>query len=488
MRIRTLDDVMQPLQPESLEQWRRMRQELIENIRFASSVDLLRHDAPLNAQVFDAVEHDGFAVEKVILQTLPGFYLCGNLYRPLDTGKKYPAVLNPHGHWENGRFEVIPLARVPQRCANLALRGMVAFSYDMVGWNDSNQIDHNGYSREFDAWNYSHFSLQLLNGIKALDFVSQLPYVDAEKIGCTGCSGGATQTWFLTAIDERVKACAPINMVSTIMQGGCTCESAPFLRTRFCNVDYARCVAPRPMFLSGSDGDWTIHSREVEFPAVRRVYALYGAEDRLETFYQSAPHCYNLPIRERVYDFFCRAFGLQNPFPGEVDMEFTREELSIGDLRARVPAEGYVEGDEQLFALVKDIIRKNLARLGKEEKARLIRNAFLNAFPPLQTGELDIPFILDERTAPPVLRFGACPPGDDWMGIKHPSCYNQSRDEKRLILLAELLKQHPDAQITAEGKSAKLLEAARCVNAGKGTFDAEGLEIPGIELVKGALG
>ena len=89
MRIRTLDDVMQPLQPESLEQWRRMRQELIENIRFASSVDLLRHDAPLNAQVFDAVEYDGFAVEKVILQTLPGFYLCGNLCYQIDSLSTY---------------------------------------------------------------------------------------------------------------------------------------------------------------------------------------------------------------------------------------------------------------------------------------------------------------------------------------------------------------------------------------------------------------
>ena len=481
MRIRWLDDVMQPLVPATLAEWEALKAELIANIRFASSIDLLRHGAPLSPRVFDTVEYDGFAVEKVILQTLPGFYLCGNLYRPLDTGKKYPAVLNPHGHWEKGRLEMIPLARVPQRCANLALRGMVAFSYDMVGWNDSNQIDHNGYLPEFDAWNYSHFSLQLLNGIKALDFVSALPYVDAERIGCTGCSGGATQTWFLTAIDERVKACAPINMVSTIMQGGCGCESAPFLRTKYCNVDYAATIAPRPMFLSGSDGDWTVHSREVEFPAIKRIYSLYGAQDKLETFYQSAPHCYNLPIRERVYSFFCRVFGLENPYPGEIDMEFDPESLRIGDLSACVEKYGFVRGDEQLFEMVKGVMRENLARLSATQKAELLRRVF----PEIPDAQTDISYKIDETGAQKRVILGPCPSAPDMLGIKHPHCYNYGADTLRVCALRSLLEAYPEHEFAAEGKTAALLDIAlRVSNLTDEALPDAPVEIPGIELVK----
>ena len=135
MRLRTLDDVMTPLAPLSLDQWQDLRRELLENLRFSSSIDLLKHDAPLNAKVFGKVEFDSFVVEKVIFQSLPGFYVTGNLYRPKDISKKYPAVLNPHGHWEHGRVELSPLGRLPQRCANLAMRGMVAFMVFIFGFS-----------------------------------------------------------------------------------------------------------------------------------------------------------------------------------------------------------------------------------------------------------------------------------------------------------------------------------------------------------------
>ncbi|MBR6499008.1 MAG: hypothetical protein IKT23_04905, partial [Clostridia bacterium] len=180
MKLHSLDEIKTPVSPASLGEWEELRRDLIANLRFASAIDLLKHDAPLQPKVFGAVEFPDFIVEKVIFQSLPGFYVAGNLYRPKDISRKYPAVLNPHGHWENGRVELSPLGRLPQRCANFAMRGMVAFIYDMVGWNDSSQIDHNGYLPEFEDWNFSHFALQLNNSVKALDFVSSLPYVDAS--------------------------------------------------------------------------------------------------------------------------------------------------------------------------------------------------------------------------------------------------------------------------------------------------------------------
>src|SRR5688500_12729108 len=92
-------------------------------------------------EVFDRIERDGYTLEKVHLQPLPGFYLAGNLYRPLGKGAgPFPAILNPHGHWRKGRLEDQALGSIAARCINFAKQGMVAFSYDMVGYNDTSQV------------------------------------------------------------------------------------------------------------------------------------------------------------------------------------------------------------------------------------------------------------------------------------------------------------------------------------------------------------
>ncbi len=484
MKLHSLDEVKTPLSPASLDEWEQMRRDLIANLHFSSSIDLLKHDTPLNAKVFGKVEFGDIVVEKVIFQSLPGFYVAGNLYRPKDTSRKYPAVLNPHGHWEKGRVELDPLGRLPRRCANFAMRGMVAFIWDMVGWNDSDQIDHNGYLPEFDSWNFSHFALQLNNSVKALDFVCSLPYVDTSRIGCTGCSGGGTQTWFLTMLDERVKVSAPINMVSAFMQGGCGCENAPFLRTRYCSVDYAMCIAPRPLFLAASDGDWTAHSREVEFPAVKRVYDLYGAGERFETFYRSAPHSYDKPTREHAYDFFCRAFGIKNPGFDEIDIDIDPKDLLIGDIRHHVEEEGFIEGEEALFSLIKSIMRDNLKKLDADAQKEIVRRVF----PEMPEDALDIPYLMEQPKDVPELRLGTCPGAYDFMGIKHPHAYNFGWDTRRVSALRTLIKANPDRVCKACGKSAFLAGMAAKL-AGSDNLqlsdpDGSDLDIPGIELVR----
>ncbi len=484
MRLYTLYDVRTPLSPATLAQWQDMRRDLIGNLRFSSSIDLLKHNAPMKPHIFGAVEYQDFVVEKVVFASLPGFYVAGNLYRPKDTSKKYPAVLNPHGHWEYGRVDTDPLGRLPQRCANMAMRGMVAFIYDMVGWCDSRQIDHNGYLPEFDDWNFSHFALQLNNSIKALDFISALPYVDNMRIGCTGCSGGATQTWFLAALDERIKAAAPINMVSAYMQGGCGCENAPFLRTKYCSVDYTMCIAPRPLFLAASDGDWTAHSLEVEFPAVRKVYDLYGAGKQLETFYRSAPHCYDKPTRERVYDFFCRTFGLDNAHPEEIDFEIDPQSLLIGDIRPYVDADGFVEGEEELFEAVKGIMKTNLNSLSVSECEEIIRHVF----PEMSSDKLDIPYIFEDSDTISTIHLGTCPSNYDTTGIKHLHAYNYGWDTLRVCALRALIKEHPRRTLIASGKSAFLAGIAAKLAGHKNVLlmdpSREKLDIPGIELIK----
>src|SRR5271157_1444339 len=161
---------------------------------------------PIQAEVFGKLERSGYTIEKVLLETYPGFYLGGNLYRPAGRQGPFPAIVSPHGHWAYGRLENQQLASVPGRCINLALQGFVVFSYDMIGQNDTDQIPHHWGSRQQDLWNINPLGAQLWDSIRAVDFVSSLADVDPSRVGVTGASGGGTQTFMLMAVEDRIKA------------------------------------------------------------------------------------------------------------------------------------------------------------------------------------------------------------------------------------------------------------------------------------------
>src|SRR5262249_45609786 len=122
-------------------------------------------------------------------------------------------------------------------------------------------------------------------------------------IGCTGESGGGTQTFLLTAIDHRVKVAAPVVMVSDGFQGGCVCENAAGLRLGTDNVEIAALTAPRPLQPLGATGDWAARTMTNAYPAVRSVYALLGRPDRVGADVFNFPHNYNQTSRNAVYPF-----------------------------------------------------------------------------------------------------------------------------------------------------------------------------------------
>ena len=260
----------------------------------------------LHPQIFGRIENRTYSIEKVLLETLPGYYLGGNLYRPLKPAPAggFPAIASPHGHWNYGRLEHTVLASVPARCINLAQQGYVVFCYDMVGYNDTIQTPHDFGNPVEQLWDFGPLSLQLWNSIRVVDFLQSLPGVDASRIGATGASGGGTQTFLLAAVDDRIQFSAPVNMISGIMQGGGLCENAPNLRLDTFNVEIGAMMAPRPMIMISATGDWTKNNATEEFPAVRAIYELYDKAANVEMMHQDAPHNYNQPAREAVYRFF----------------------------------------------------------------------------------------------------------------------------------------------------------------------------------------
>ena len=373
--VRGTDTLFEMTAFDSLGEWEAYSEGLRRRILVSCGLWPMPERPPLNAHVFDAIDRGAYTVSKVHFEAYRGFLVTGNLYLPKGDGP-FPAIICPHGHWEEGRLENTQRASVAARCITFARMGIAAFSYDMVGYNDSRQFSrpwgHSGDSvpaeerRRQALWGIHPFAIQLWSSIRALDFMESLEQIDRDRLGCTGASGGGTQTFALTAVDGRVKVAAPVNMISHSMQGGCVCENAPLIRIEASNMEVGALFAPKPLLMVSATGDWTRETPTLEFPAIRGVYRLYGAGERVGNVHVGAPHNYNLRSREAVY----RHFG--NWLLGEPDRyaEFTEPPYKMEEMDAlRVfPGDGAVEGyvsAERLVAQLINMQREKWAQLKK---------------------------------------------------------------------------------------------------------------------------
>src|SRR5262249_39943915 len=277
--------------------WRDRAVHLREQMLIALGLWPMFPKTPLNPKITGKLDRGDYTIEKVVLETFPGFTLSGNLYRPAKAIGKIPGILCPHGHWSDGRVNV----EVHPRCVRWAKLGCAVFMYDMVGYNDSKPFPHEFLNDRLRRWGLSLPTLQTWNSIRALDWLSSLPEVDPARSGCTGESGGGTQTCLLTALDDRIKVSAPVVMVSDTFQGGCVCENSAGLRLGTDNVEFAALCAPRPLILIGATGDWTAKTMERAFPAIRGVYSLAGLTGRVHAQVFDFPHNYNQTSRNAVY-------------------------------------------------------------------------------------------------------------------------------------------------------------------------------------------
>jgi len=304
-----------------------------------------------NAIIRNTRSMDGYIIENIAIESFPGFYITGNLYRPLQAEKKCPVILSPHGHWVNGRMS----PDVQTRCASFARMGAVVFAYDMIGFGDSKQVSHKIPIA---------LLLQTFNSKRVIDYMVSRPDVDPERIGITGESGGGTQTIMITALDNRIKVSVPVIMVSAYFFGGCTCESGmPVHQSKnhqTNNVEIAALCAPRPMLLISDGGDWTKNTPRIEFPYIQKVYASYDAESKLDNVHFPAErHDYGPTKRFPVYNFFDHYLGLDAgklPYNYGFDEHFVtilpQEDLMIFNDQNPIPA-NTLKGDEAVMAYLK---------------------------------------------------------------------------------------------------------------------------------------
>ena len=335
------------------EGWNSRAQQLRRNLAVALGLWPMPEKTPLNAVVHGKIEQTDYTIEKVYFESLPGFFVTGNLYRPKGRSGKLPGVLCPHGHWRNGRFmdsgeeevrkeiaaggekfEEGGRSVLQSRCVQLARMGCVVFHYDMIGYADSVQLSEqlaHGFATQRpqmtgpESWGFfspqaeahlqSVMGLQTWNSIRALDFLAGLPDVDAKRIGVTGASGGGTQTFILGALDDRPAVAFPAVMVGTAMQGGCTCENACLLRVDTGNVEIAALFAPKPLGMTAAD-DWTKEMLVKGFPELQKHFAMLGApQHAMLTPLLQFPHNYNYPSRAVMYDWMNDHLRLNLPPP-----------------------------------------------------------------------------------------------------------------------------------------------------------------------------
>ncbi|MDF2376666.1 MAG: acetylxylan esterase [Verrucomicrobiales bacterium] len=383
----------------SISQWKDRKEEIQTRILVAAGLLPMPEKTPLNAKRFGTVKQDGFKVERVYFESFPGHFVTGNLFSPdgeteangLVDGKR-PGVICPHGHWTNGRFydsidregyrgalaqiakgaerfEAASRNPIIARCVQLARMGCVVLVFDTIGNADSMQlVEHRRGPRdamngkEAGEWGLvspqatlrlqTNFGLQTWNSVRALDYLASLEEVDPDRILVTGASGGATQTMMLSAIDDRVDASFPAVMVSTAMQGGCTCENSHYLRIGQGNVDIAAAFAPKPLGLTAAD-DWTIELETKGHPDLQSLYERLKAPGNYEAYFDiHFFHNFNHVSRTHLYEFVNRHFNLGFGEPVlESDFKFLgREDLGVWDALDEKP-ENYVAGDEHEKAL-----------------------------------------------------------------------------------------------------------------------------------------
>lgn len=271
---------------------------------------------PLNAVIHSKRSYDGYTVESVFFESFPGNIVTGTLYRPTAPQGPMPVVLSTHGHSRrvqtnadyatHARFG----AGMQARSASLARMGATVFAIDMLGYGDSIQVYGQDAHRTSPV-----LTIQTWNSMRALDFLLDLPGVDATRVAVSGESGGGTQSFLLAALDPRVTLSAPVVMVSSYFFGGCHCESGlPIHRSAdhfVNNAMIAALFAPKPLLIVSDGKDWTAHNPQYEYPFLQKIYGYYGATDKVANVHlPEEGHDYGPSKRQAFYRFIAEKFAL----------------------------------------------------------------------------------------------------------------------------------------------------------------------------------
>ncbi|HEY6505350.1 MAG TPA: TIM barrel protein [Chitinophagaceae bacterium] len=348
-------------QYKTAEEWEKRKMELKPCLLEALQLSHLPA-APKGKPVITAQrKFDGYTVENIALEILPGVWINGSLYKPAKYKGKIPVILNPDGHWEKQRYR----PDCQYRCAALAKMGAMAFSYDLFAWGESLlQFKLEDHRRSLSM------TIQALGSIRILDYLLSLKDADINRVAMTGGSGAGSHTVLMTALDDRIKVSAPVVSLSSYFYGGCPCESGMDIHScggRTDNVEIAAMAAPRPQLIVSDGGDWTDRMPEHDFPYLQKMYSWYGKKENVVNVHlPDEKHDFGINKRTAVYEFMAKYLGLNLKAVQDVAGKIDESKITIepeqalyvfGDKGERLPAHA-IKGFENLEMVFDEEIKK----------------------------------------------------------------------------------------------------------------------------------
>ena len=327
------------------EDWLEKRSEYVQQLQEMLGLSPMPERTALQPQVTGTTEHEEFTVENIHFQSRPGLYVTGNLYIPKERKEKLPAILYVcgHGRVKEGDVSYGNKVNYHHHGSWFARNGYVCLTIDTLQLGEIEGIHHGTYSYGYFWWlnrGYTPAGVEAWNCIRALDYLQSREEVDGERLGVTGRSGGGAYSWWIAALDQRIKVAVPVagitdlrnHVVDGTVEGHCDCM---FMVNTY-QWDYpmvAALMAPRPLLISNTDNDriFPLDGVYRTFMKTRQIYELLGAGDKVSLHVTSGPHKDTQELRVHAFRWF------NHYLKGEDDL-------------IRVPAEKFFEPQElQVF-------------------------------------------------------------------------------------------------------------------------------------------
>ena len=332
---------------------------------------------PLNAQVTGIIKKDGYKVEKLIYESMPGYFVTAALFIPSKPKGKKPAIIYASGHTANGfRSETYQHVII-----NLVKKGFVVLAFDPIGqgerlqyYNESEgkspfgpTVEHSYPGAQCYVSGYSPTKYFVWDGIRSVDYLLTRKEVDPNRIGMTGRSGGGTQTAYTAAMDERILAAAPECFITSIEYvlksiGPQDAEQnlVHMISEGLNHADLLEVRAPKPCLMITTTRDFfSIQGARETFKEIKQFYSMIGNPENMEMVEDDDGHASTKNNREAMYAFFQK--HLANPGdPTDLDVEILEEKelwaTKTGQLTTSL-------GGESLFSLNKKHVRTQVAQI-----------------------------------------------------------------------------------------------------------------------------
>ena len=302
----------------SLSDWTDRRDQYHDQLLEMLGLDPFPERTPLNARITGSVENDGVIAERIHFQSRPGLYVTGNFYRPVKQDAPLPAILYVCGHGRVKRDGVSlgNKTHYQHHGAWFARNGYVCLTIDTIQLGEIEGIHHGTYREKMWWWNnrgYTPAGVEAWNCVRALDYLQSRDEVDGKRIGVTGRSGGGAYSWWIAAIDERIKVAVPVagitslknHVVDGCVEGHCDC----MYMVNTYRWDYpmvAALVAPRPLLISNTDKDriFPLDGVVDVYTRTKKIYKFYDADDKLGLHITEGPHKDTQELRVHAFRWF----------------------------------------------------------------------------------------------------------------------------------------------------------------------------------------